>query len=59
MTVPEENRPKTDSTDETLERRAGERPRTGREGEPGRGGGSTMREALRDADVKPEDYDRG
>jgi hypothetical protein len=47
MTVPEENRPKTDSTDEVVERPStagGQRANEGR----------TMREALEDAGVTPE-----
>ncbi len=55
MTVPEENRPKTRATEEA----AGGPERGGRDRgreEPGRGQGSTMREALEDAEVSPEDY---
>ncbi|MET8246422.1 hypothetical protein ABZV31_19575 [Streptomyces sp. NPDC005202] len=44
MTVPEENRPKTDATDEVLEQR--EQGATGR----------TMREALEEAQVRPDDF---
>ncbi|WP_199806842.1 MULTISPECIES: hypothetical protein [unclassified Streptomyces] len=50
MTVPEENRPKTDTTDEVLERRRQENQQEATEGR-------TMREALEDADVRPEDYE--
>ncbi|GGY94344.1 hypothetical protein ACWEWL_11760 [Streptomyces rochei] len=52
MTVPEENRPKTDTTDDVLDRREDEEtPRA-----PG-GTGRTMREALEEAHVRPGDYD--
>lgn len=50
MTVPEENRPKTETTDELLEHQDDHRsrpPATGR----------TMREALEEAEVRPGDYD--
>lgn len=52
MTVPEENRPKTHDTDETIGRHdeesaAHDRGATGR----------TMREALEEADVRPDDFD--
>ncbi|EGG46973.1 MULTISPECIES: hypothetical protein [Streptomyces] len=52
MTVPEENRPKTDTTDEVLEKHAATR-RHEREAAEGR----TMREALEDAEVRPEDFE--
>ncbi|MFD5447817.1 hypothetical protein ACWDTR_23135 [Streptomyces sp. NPDC003470] len=51
MTVPEENRPKTDTTDDVLDQRDENTPRT-----PG-GTGRTMREALEEAHVRPDDYD--
>jgi hypothetical protein len=51
MTVPEENRPKTDTPDEVLEKHAATR-RHEREAAEGR----TMREALEDAEVRPEDF---
>ncbi|MFI8946322.1 hypothetical protein ACIGO6_07360 [Streptomyces sp. NPDC053750] len=51
MTVPEENRPKTDTTDDVLDRREEEAPR------PPGGTGRTMREALEEAQVRPDDYD--
>ncbi|MFD8228831.1 hypothetical protein ACFV16_32370 [Streptomyces massasporeus] len=51
MTVPEENRPKTETTDELLEQQDEQSPRT-----PG-GTGRTMREALEEAEVRPDDYD--
>ncbi|MGW0496184.1 hypothetical protein ACWD0Z_12325 [Streptomyces sp. NPDC003007] len=51
MTVPEENRPKTETTDELLEHRDEDRSRA-------QGGtGRTMREALEEAEVRPDDYD--
>jgi hypothetical protein len=50
MTVPEENRPKTDTTDEVLEQRRRENQQEATEGR-------SMREALEDADVRPEDYE--
>ncbi|MFF8674039.1 hypothetical protein [Streptomyces sp. NPDC015242] len=51
MTVPEENRPKTETTDEVLRQQDenGERP----QGATGR----TMREALEEAEVRPDDFD--
>jgi hypothetical protein len=52
MTVPEENRPKTDTTDEVLEKQEATR-RQEREAAEGR----TMREALEDAEVRPEDFE--
>ncbi|MFF7737108.1 hypothetical protein [Streptomyces sp. NPDC007984] len=51
MTVPEENRPKTETTDDVLEHQDDNHPRT-----PG-GTGRTMREALEEAEVRPGDYD--
>ncbi|WPP33645.1 hypothetical protein [Streptomyces sp. CL7] len=51
MTVPEENRPKTHDTDETREsRREGDAQAQG-------GTGRTMREALEEAEIKPDDYE--
>ncbi|MFD8232569.1 hypothetical protein ACFV20_11860 [Streptomyces sp. NPDC059696] len=52
MTVPEENRPKTETTDELLEQHDDEN-RTRPPGATGR----TMREALEEAEVRPDDYD--
>jgi hypothetical protein len=51
MTTPEESRPKTQTTDEVLVQREenGTRP-TGATGR-------TMREALEEAEVRPDDYD--
>ncbi|MEU5224251.1 hypothetical protein AB0G55_16565 [Streptomyces toyocaensis] len=51
MTVPEENRPKTRDTDDTVERR--EENETRAQG----GTGRTMREALEEAEIRPDDYD--
>lgn len=51
MTVPEENRPKTETTDALLDHRDENRPR------PPGGTGRTMREALEEAEVHPDDYD--
>ena len=51
MTVPEENRPKTESTDEVVTHRPGKEDR------PPGGTGRTVREALEEAGVRPEDYD--
>ncbi|MEU4660002.1 hypothetical protein AB0G32_39775 [Streptomyces sp. NPDC023723] len=53
MTVPEENRPKTDTTDEVLERDSREGDAQHQAGATGR----TMREALEEAHVRPDDYD--
>ncbi|MGV9253125.1 hypothetical protein [Streptomyces sp. NPDC003697] len=53
MTVPEENRPKTDTTDEVLEKR--EENQSQDSGATGR----TLREALEEAQVRPEDYEEG
>ncbi|CAL9361779.1 hypothetical protein [Streptomyces pilosus] len=51
MTVPEENRPKTRDTDEIVEQREDDGTRA-------RGGtGRTMREALEEAEIRPDDYD--
>ncbi|MFE5401826.1 hypothetical protein ACFQ9Z_10525 [Streptomyces sp. NPDC056580] len=52
MTVPEENRPKTTTTDEVI------RQRDERDTAESAGGGASsrnMREALDEADVRPED----
>ncbi|MFE1249296.1 hypothetical protein [Streptomyces sp. NPDC058735] len=51
MTVPEENRPKTQTTDEVLEQREEKDTR------PPGATGRTMREALEEAEVRPDDYD--
>ncbi|MEU1320165.1 hypothetical protein [Streptomyces tibetensis] len=50
MTVPEENRPKTQTTDELLEQHDENRTR------PPGGSGRTMREALEEAEVRPDDF---
>lgn len=51
MTVPEENRPKTRDTDDVVERQEENETRT-------RGGtGRTMREALEEAEIGPEDFE--
>ncbi|MEV8592712.1 hypothetical protein [Streptomyces sp. NPDC052012] len=53
MTVPEENRPKTTATDDTTEQRHAERNR-----DQGAGGTSrTLREALEEAQVRPDDFE--
>jgi hypothetical protein len=52
MTVPEENRPKTDTTDEVVEQHEATRRQEQQAAE-----GRTMREALEDADVRPEDFE--
>ncbi|MEU6911287.1 hypothetical protein ABZ935_39075 [Streptomyces coeruleorubidus] len=51
MTVPEENRPKTQTTDEVLEHQDEHQNR------PPGASGRTMREALEEAEVRPDDYD--
>lgn len=51
MTVPEENRPKAQDTDDV--RKQEENSRTRAQG----GTGRTLREALEEADISPEDYD--
>ncbi|MFJ7178451.1 hypothetical protein ACIQXA_19065 [Streptomyces massasporeus] len=50
MTVPEENRPQAETTDDLLEHRGENRPR------PPGGTGRTMREALEEAEVHPGDF---
>ncbi|GAA3889365.1 hypothetical protein [Streptomyces sedi] len=54
MTVPEENRPKTTTTDPELTDPA---PEQGDPRETGDGTGRTLREALEEADVTPDDYE--
>ncbi|MFI5567132.1 hypothetical protein ACIA6T_07135 [Streptomyces sp. NPDC051740] len=50
MTVPEENRPKTRDTDDIVEQQDDDEARA-------RGGtGRTMREALEEAEIKPDDF---
>ena len=53
MTVPEENRKKTDTTDEVI----GEGVGTEASSEPGAATGRTMRQAMEDAGVRSEDYE--
>ncbi|MDT0399766.1 MULTISPECIES: hypothetical protein [Streptomyces] len=51
MTVPEENRPKTRDTDRVVERHDGNEARA-------RGGtGRTLREALEEVEIKPDDFE--
>ncbi|MDK1475831.1 hypothetical protein QNO07_20820 [Streptomyces sp. 549] len=50
MTVPEENRPKTQKTEDVL----GDAQHT--PPEPQGASGRTMREALEEADVSPDDF---
>ncbi|MEW2074208.1 hypothetical protein ACFZAG_30665 [Streptomyces sp. NPDC012403] len=50
MTVPEENRPKTRDTDDIVEQRQDKE--TSDQG----GTGRTMREALEEAEIKPDDF---
>ncbi|MFE5186387.1 hypothetical protein [Streptomyces sp. NPDC056628] len=53
MTTPEENRPKTDTTDEVLTKK-----NASGTGTPGAGAtGRTVREALEEAGVSPEDFE--
>ncbi|MGW9524773.1 hypothetical protein ACWGSE_22125 [Streptomyces diastaticus] len=60
MSVPEENRRKTGKTDPAaeggIEQKQPQRRR--RADERGRGESRTMGEALQEADVKPEDYEK-
>jgi hypothetical protein len=51
MTVPEENRPKTETTDAILDDREEGATRA-----PG-GTGRTLREALEEAQVRPDDFE--
>lgn len=72
MTVPEENRAKTDTTDEILENRQNQQHRRNRPSRQNQGSGQerdddatrtpggtgrTLREALEEARVRPDDYD--
>ncbi|MFD4990239.1 hypothetical protein [Streptomyces sp. NPDC058374] len=50
MTVPEENRPKTETTDQVLDEPG--KPEEKHAGESG-----NMREAMEEAGVTPEDYE--
>ncbi|WP_340561661.1 hypothetical protein [Streptomyces sp. GSL17-111] len=57
MTVPEENRPKTEKTENAPEELSDKAGRT-RPGEHDEGAtGRTLREAMEEADVRPEDYE--
>lgn len=54
MTVPDENRPKTGKTDDTSVAKPDEERRS----QQNQGGaGRSMREALDEADITPEDYE--
>jgi hypothetical protein len=57
MTVPEENRAKTDTTDEVLENTTREGGQDDHGDRPAGATGRTMREALEEAHVRPDDYD--
>ncbi|MFV0132227.1 hypothetical protein ACLGIH_02995 [Streptomyces sp. HMX87] len=64
MTVPEENRRKTESTDDVVQdphanpSRTREEARAREDAEHSQGAtGRTMREALEEAQVRPDDYD--
>ncbi len=60
MTVPEENRAKTDTTDEVLAGRRGRQGAQRNDEDANRaagGTGRTLREALEEARVRPDDYD--
>ncbi|MCT7355918.1 hypothetical protein N4P33_27755 [Streptomyces sp. 15-116A] len=54
MTVPEENRPKTRATDDTADEPRPERNRA-RDHDAG-GTGRTLREALEEARIRPDDF---
>ncbi|GGZ84727.1 hypothetical protein ACFOOM_23880 [Streptomyces echinoruber] len=54
MTVPEENRSKTGTTDAFLDDPEGREQREERESQGGTG--RTLREALEEAQVRPEDF---
>ncbi|MEU5366825.1 hypothetical protein ABZ354_25700 [Streptomyces sp. NPDC005925] len=59
MTVPEENRAKTDTTHEVLDSRRN-RPGTRSDEDANRPPGATgrtLREALEEARIRPDDYD--
>ncbi|MGW5331215.1 hypothetical protein [Streptomyces bauhiniae] len=54
MTVPEENRPKTDTTDEVVMKPAQDRDAEGRTG----GAKSRdLREAMEEAGIEPDDFE--
>jgi 3-oxoacyl-(acyl-carrier-protein) synthase len=54
MTVPDENRRKTHKTDDTSVAKPDEERRTKQH----EGAGRSMREALDEADITPEDYEQ-
>ncbi|MFR0355031.1 hypothetical protein [Streptomyces sediminimaris] len=57
MTVPEENRPKTTTTDEVVAGEGNEAAKdTSKDSSPG-ATGRTVREALEEAGVSPEDFE--
>ncbi|MFF8285228.1 hypothetical protein ACF1DY_09915 [Streptomyces albus] len=53
MTVPEEGRPKTGTTDQVIKETEDS------EDQPGPRTGATLREAFEEADVHPEDFEEG
>ncbi|MEU6095171.1 hypothetical protein [Streptomyces sp. NPDC047079] len=55
MTVPEENRPKTDTTDEVVSKRGDDQDEKSRT-TPGPSG-RTIREAMDEAGIKREDFE--
>ncbi|GAA1416523.1 hypothetical protein GCM10009601_08790 [Streptomyces thermospinosisporus] len=55
MTVPEENRPKTRTTDDAGQA-PGTEPSKGHEQDAG-GTGRTLREALEEAQIRPDDFE--
>jgi hypothetical protein len=62
MTVPEENRPEAETTDEMIAEAGKTTGEGGGRGAPGHGGyqeasGRSMQEALDEAGIKPEDYE--
>jgi 3-oxoacyl-(acyl-carrier-protein) synthase len=56
MTVPDENRPKTGKTDDTSVAKPDEERRSQQKQE-NQGARRSMREALDEADITPEDYE--
>ncbi|GAA4679932.1 hypothetical protein GCM10023347_38310 [Streptomyces chumphonensis] len=59
MTVPDGNRPKTEKTENAPRTPSDEPGRTRPEDSEHGATGRTMREALEEADVRPEDYEEG
>ncbi|MGX9230167.1 hypothetical protein ACWV95_35910 [Streptomyces albus] len=53
MTVSEEGRPKTGTTDQVIKETEDS------EDQPGPRTGATLREAFEEADVRPEDFEEG